>query len=176
MFFYLFLLFIPTYSFRNSAYKLHSSQLFSLPIRSGFQNSPQFHRKYPLSHYGHARYIQRLHAKNMSNPYDSSDNDTTGEDMIDKILKQANNTNALPGTPGLRIIINKDMFGFPPSKRNGDDDDDDDEDILSKLRSRSFRQNQRKSSENFEVVKDSGITFENVGGYHNVKKELDQSN
>lgn len=174
MFFYLFLLFIPTYSFRNSAYKLHSSQLFSLPIRSGFQNSPQFHRKYPLSHYGHARYIQRLHAKNMSNPYDSSDNDTTGEDMIDKILKQANNTNALPGTPGLRIIINKDMFGFPPSKRNGDDDDDDDEDILSKLRSRSFRQNQRKSSENFEVVKDSGITFENVGGYHNVKKELDQ--
>lgn len=174
MFFYLFLLFIPTYSFRNSAYKPHSSQLFSLPIRSGFQNSPQFHRKYPLSHYGHARYIQRLHAKNMSNPYDSSDNDTTGEDMIDKILKQANNTNALPGTPGLRIIINKDMFGFPPSKRNGDDDDDDDEDILSKLRSRSFRQNQRKSSENFEVVKDSGITFENVGGYHNVKKELDQ--
>ena len=174
MFFYLFLLFIPTYSFRNSAYKPHSSQLFSLPIRSGFQNSPQFHRKYPLSHYGHARYIQRLHAKNMSNPYDSSDNDTTGEDMIDKILKQANNTNALPGTPGLRIIINKDMFGLPPSKRNGDDDDDDDEDILSKLRSRSFRQNQRKSSENFEVVKDSGITFENVGGYHNVKKELDQ--
>lgn len=174
MFFYLFLLFVPTYSFRNSAYKPHSSQLFSLPIRSGFQNSPQFHRKYPLSHYGHARYIQRLHAKNMSNPYDSSDNDTTGEDMIDKILKQANNTNALPGTPGLRIIINKDMFGFPPSKRNGDDDDDDDEDILSKLRSRSFRQNQRKSSENFEVVKDSGITFENVGGYHNVKKELDQ--
>lgn len=174
MFFYLFLLFIPTYSFRNSAYKPYSSQLFSLPIRSGFQNSPQFHRKYPLSHYGHARYIQRLHAKNMSNPYDSSDNDTTGEDMIDKILKQANNTNALPGTPGLRIIINKDMFGFPPSKRNGDDDDDDDEDILSKLRSRSFRQNQRKSSENFEVVKDSGITFENVGGYHNVKKELDQ--
>lgn len=174
MFFYLFLLFIPTYSFRNSAYKPPSSQLFSLPIRSGFQNSPQFHRKYPLSHYGHARYIQRLHAKNMSNPYDSSDNDTTGEDMIDKILKQANNTNALPGTPGLRIIINKDMFGFPPSKRNGDDDDDDDEDILSKLRSRSFRQNQRKSSENFEVVKDSGITFENVGGYHNVKKELDQ--
>ena len=174
MFFYLLLLFIPTYSFRNSAYKPHSSQLFSLPIRSGFQNSPQFHRKYPLSHYGHARYIQRLHAKNMSNPYDSSDNDTTGEDMIDKILKQANNTNALPGTPGLRIIINKDMFGFPPSKRNGDDDDDDDEDILSKLRSRSFRQNQRKSSENFEVVKDSGITFENVGGYHNVKKELDQ--
>lgn len=174
MFFYLFLLFIPTYSFRNSAYKPYSSQLFSLPIRSGFQNSPQFHRKYPLSHYGHARYIQRLHAKNMSNPYDSSDNDTTGEDMIDKILKQANNTNALPGTPGLRIIINKDMFGFPPSKRNGDDDDDDDEDILSKLRSRSFRQNQRKSSENFEVVKDSGITFENVGGYRNVKKELDQ--
>ena len=45
---------------------------------------------------------------------------------------------------------------------------------MSKLRSRSFRQNQRKKSENFEVVKDSGITFDNVGGYYNVKKELDQ--
>jgi len=174
MFFYLFLLFIPTYSFRNSAYKPPSTRLFSLPIRNGFQNSPQFHRKYPLSRHGHERYIQRLYAKNITNPHD--DDDKAGEDMIDKILKQANNTNALPGSPGLRIIINKDLFGFPSNGRNGndDDDDDDDEDILSKLRSRRFRQNQRKSSENFEVVKDSGITFENVGGYYNVKKELDQ--
>jgi cell division protease FtsH len=173
MFFYLFLLFIPTYSFRNSAYKPPSTRLFSLPIRNGFQNSPQFHRKYPLSRHGHERYIQRLYAKNITNPHD--DDDKAGEDMIDKILKQANNTNALPGSPGLRIIINKDLFGFPSNGRNGnDDDDDDDEDILSKLRSRSFRKNQRKSSENFEVVKDSGITFENVGGYYNVKKELDQ--
>jgi cell division protease FtsH len=173
MFFYLFLLLSPCYSFRNSAYKPPSSQLFSLPIRNGFQNSPQFHRKYPLSRHGHERYIQRLYAKNMTNPQD--DDDKAGEDMIDKILKQANNTNALPGSPGLRIIINKDLFGFPSNGRNGNDnDDDDDEDILSKLRSRSFRQNQRKKSENFEVVKDSGITFDNVGGYYNVKKELDQ--
>lgn len=170
MFFYLFLLLSPCYSFWNNKYNPSSFRLSSLPIRNGFQNSPQFHRKYPLSRHGHERYIQRLYARNITNPQD--DDDKAGEDMIDKLLKQANNTNALPGSPGLRIIINKDLFGFPPSKRNGDDDDD--EDILSKLRSRSFHQNQRKKSENFEVVKDSGITFENVGGYYNVKKELDQ--
>lgn len=173
MFVYLFLLLSPCYSFWNNKYNPSSFRLFSLPIRNGFQNSPQFHRKYPLSRHGHERYIQRLYARNITNPHDNDDK--AGEDMIDKLLKQANNTNALPGSPGLRIIINKDLFGFPSNGRNGDDDDDDDdEDILSKLRSRSFRQNQRKSSENFEVVKDSGITFENVGGYYNVKKELDQ--
>lgn len=175
MFFYLFLLLTPSYSFVNRLTKTPSSRLFSLPVRTGLQNSPQFHRKYPLSRNGHERYIQRLHAKNMTDPYDSPEYDSAGEDMIDKILRQTNNTNALPGTPGLRIIINKDLFGFPSNNRNGDDDDeDDDEDILSKLRARSLRQNQRKNSENFEVVKDSGITFDNVGGYHNVKRELDQ--
>ena len=175
MYFYLFLLFTPVHSFWSRVDKT-PTRLFTVPIRRSYQHSPRFNRQYPLSQNGHNRYVQRLQANNITAPGESASEDTAGEDMIQKILKQTNNTNALPGTPGLRIIFNQELFGFPSNNPNNpnNDNDDDDEDIISKLRARSFRNNKRKGSENFEVVNDSGITFKDVGGYHNVKKELDQ--
>jgi len=179
MLIYLLVLLVPIQSLQ---YCLHttSKRLYSLPVNKGYQNGVQLYRKYPLSRNGHQRYVERLYSRNMTIPYNPSEGpDDEGEDIIEKILKMANNTRPLPGTPGLRVVMNKEMFdkmGFPSISSDDDDDDDDaiDDDIFRKVRSGNFRNSERKRSENFEVVKDSGMTFDDVGGYDNVKKELDQ--
>ena len=57
---------------------------------------------------------------------------------------------------------------------DNDNNDDNQNNIDPFGRFRAGKRNQRKKSENFEIVKSSGINFSDVGGYDNVKKELDQ--
>ena len=75
----------------------------------------------------------------------------------------------MPPQGGLRIIIGGGgggMFGQPQ-------EDFDDEDI-SQRRFSFTRNNKKTSSENFEIVKDSPCSFKDVGGYQNIKLELEQ--
>jgi len=59
---------------------------------------------------------------------------------------------------GLRIIINNNPFLQSETKDTEDDYEEDD-------RYRRMRMPKSKKSENFEVVANSGYTFDDVGGY-----------
>lgn len=151
-------------------------------------------RKYPFSKNYYEHYMKRLNSKNVTeqtsaifNPQlfrdsngdddDEDDDDDLAEKLLEQIFKQINDTKVgdeefnkgfmLPPKPkrsGVRIIMNKDMF----QKLSKDKDNDDDEEP------RFGRKLKGLTSENFEVVQKSPVSFKDVGGYANIKKELEQ--
>lgn len=145
--------------------------LQSIPMGDNFRgNLGRGHRhdrrQYPLSRYYYEKYLERMAQQN--NTRGASDE---GEEMIQRILKRENISES--NHPRLRIIINP---GMMQAMGNNDDDDDDDEnanrDIFGQFR--AGRRSNRKQSENFEIIQESGVTFNDVGGYQNIKEELNQ--
>lgn len=134
-------------------------------------NNYQF-RNYPLSKYHHERYLRRLNSRNIT--IQNQAILQGGGEEIERYKQYAQNaslntSSLLPMPPqgGLRIIIGGGgMFGQPQ-------EDFDDEDI-SQRRFSFTRNNKKTSSENFEIVKDSPCSFKDVGGYQNIKLELEQ--
>ena len=149
-----------------------NTQLNTIPIREPFSNSDSL-RRYPLSRQHYQRYLKKMSDQNLTNTLDTDE----AHDMIQKIL-QKNETSA-PGEQnypqsGLRIIINKDLIG---AFGNGDDNDGDDDEEPNYYRFGRFqagKRNGRKESENFEITTGSNIMFDDVGGYDNIKAELEQ--
>lgn len=131
-------------------------------------------RNYPLSKYHHERYLKRLNSRNIT-IQNQALLEGGGEEM-ERYKQYAQNaslntSSLLPMPPqgGLRIIIgggSGGMFGQPQ-----EDFDDDD---ISQRRFSFTRNNKKTSSENFEIVKDSPCSFKDVGGYQNIKLELEQ--
>jgi cell division protease FtsH len=120
--------------------------------------------------------------------YYRKDNDDEDEDedfemddeelaMFKNLLRQdgENDTSFPIPTGKVRIIINKNLFNkdFDPHKR---DDDGIERDMWGRpIRSTlPDRSNADKKSENFEVITKSPYNFTNVGGYDNIKHELEQ--
>jgi len=141
---------------------------------------------------------QKLHKKRKySNNYinndedDKQDNNEKHDDLDDDDLddddlemddeekavfeKLFNNTNQDDNNnkpkSGIRILINKNLFN--PNLLNTENDGDEEKDIWGKP-IRSTLTNRNKKSQNFEVISKSPFNFSSVGGYDNIKLELEQ--
>lgn len=162
-------------SFRRSGvlYPRQRHRLHSIPMGENFRGNfgrSSIHgggRHYPLSRYYYEKYLERMAQQN-----NTQDGNDQGEDMIQRILKNENITDA--NQPRLRIIINPNMMQSMMNHDDNDnnDDEDDHRDIFGQFR--AGRRSNRKQSENFEIVQESGVTFDDVGGYKNIKEELNQ--
>jgi cell division protease FtsH len=158
------------------------------------------HSVYPLSRVYHDQYMRRLHSGNFTNynnnnhvikkikrdrefkrnyyKEDKQDDDDDDEyemdneemDMFQKLLIKDGGNDTLP-VKGFRIIINPNM---QPIDEDGVERDIWGRPIRSTLPRRSNPSNPDKKSENFEVITKSPFNFSNVGGYDNIKEELDQ--
>jgi len=91
-------------------------------------------------------------------------------DMFQKLLNQDGENNTMP-LGGFRIVIRP---GMQPVDDDGVERDIWGRPIRSTLPPRSNPSNPDKKSENFEVITKSPFNFSNVGGYDNIKQELDQ--
>ena len=149
-------------------------------------------RKYPLSRYYHEHYLKRLNSKNateqtdniMGAEYEDEDeeDDEDEDDDIDNdeyltpeeqeisndladLYNMANmGRKGANNTGGIRIFINRGGMGV-----NFNEPDDDYKDPRFKHLKKT-----KKKSDNFEVVENSMYNFTDIGGYDNIKKELDQ--
>lgn len=140
------------------AFRITSSSIWRSPVPLMMT-----YGKYPLSRKYVEQYLRHLNGKNMSR--------FSNTDVYDiyEPYRRANQTRL----NGLQIIINANGF---------DEEEIDIEDIPSFFKQ---QQNSRpraqpvgdsgpKKSEHFEVITKSPLTFRDVGGYENIKLELDQ--
>jgi cell division protease FtsH len=152
--------------------------------------------QYPLSRIYHEQYLNRLRSSNLTNSInkkqlirkikrdrefkrnyykqdDVDDDDDDYEmddeemDMFQQLLKKDGENSTLP-VGGFRIVIRP---GMQPIDDDGVERDIWGRPIRSTLPRRS---DPDKKSENFEVITKSPYNFSNVGGYDNIKQELDQ--
>ena len=124
-------------------------------------------RNYPYSRSYYENYLRRLNSKNITlqnqEILGEDNNATQRPDFNDLDELYATNKNT---SRGFRIVIQRGMMGLgfePP-------DDEDDRDKFYGSNSR----NTKKKSDNFEVVERSAFNFKDVGGYDNIKQELNQ--
>ena len=144
---------------------------------------------HPILHNIHKK---RKYSNNYTNN-DLDDNDEDGDDLDDedaedldedlemddeeqaifeKLLNNTNqNVNNIPKGE-LRIIINKNLLN-PALLNRANDDDGEERDVWGKP-IRSTLVNRNKKSQNFEVISKSPFNFSSVGGYDNIKLELEQ--
>ena len=175
-----FLLFFPilTDSFLTRAFvkKNYNCIQCYMPNRlddPSIANNYQF-RNYPLSKYHHERYLRRLNSRNIT--IQNQAILQGGGEEIERYKQYAQNASLNASSPfpmppqgGLRIIIGGGGGGmFGQSQEDFDDED------ISQRRFSFTRNNKKTSSENFEIVKDSPCSFKDVGGYQNIKLELEQ--
>lgn len=135
-------------------------------------------QKHPISKYGYENYLRRLNSRNVSEReehmfgsrrYSSfSDHEEDDDEYIQNINQLLNSlspngtTNVTIG--GVRIILSG----------GGDDSFEDVQPAFVSQRRPSSSQKRDKKSDNFEVVEKSAVNFTDVGGYDNVKLELNQ--
>ena len=168
---FFFVVSLTTSFHHKGAPSFRQSRLCSIPMGNNFRgslgrNSRHSGRQYPLSKYYYEKYLERMAQQN--NTKESHDE---GEDMIQRILKKENITES--NHPRLRIIINPGMMQAMSNNDDNDDNNNDgNRDIFGQFR--AGRRSNRKKSENFEIIHESGVTFEDVGGYQNIKEELNQ--
>ena len=150
------------------------------------------YRKYPISSYNE-HYLRRLNSKNVTlqtneilnnnnEGFYNPEGDIDESEMIDEILN--NNSTGKRRSGGVRIIINKSVINqLSADLQNANNIDDEQQsdyyDIYGNpMRSYGKRggssSTRTKKSENFEVIEKSPINFNDVGGYDNIKNELNQ--
>ncbi len=172
--------------------------LYSLNLRqhSSINTLLQIRPTYPLSRKYHEEAIKRSRTQNIIRKiknsnfkrYYSDDNDDNNEDdedndyeaddeendMIQQMLKKDFNNISqnitIPGT-NIRVIINKRPHTQLSNFENNEDDVE--RDIWGRP-IRSTLPPKDKKSDNFEVITKSGFNFSSVGGYDNIKQELNQ--
>jgi len=126
---------------------------YKLPI-SVFHNTKlydKYNKKYPLSQKYYENALKRLNSKNKTIQNESILNniDLNNLDAFNDLL----NTKQKKRVTNLRIILHSNQ---------------------DKQEEPTFQSTQNSKSENFVVVKNTDITFKNIGGYDNIKQELYQ--
>lgn len=154
----------------------------SLELRvypTSYNNPPFPKRKYPFSKLYNEQYMKRMHKMNRN---DSINNDIYNNrmtnDMFDewmqKIANEKDETNSSqpsnPNSNEIKIIISTTPYSnYPP------DEGDSSSQVYDRFRSyKNGEHRTERKSENFEVIKNSGLSFDDIGGYDNIKKELSQ--
>jgi cell division protease FtsH len=141
--------------------RLHSGNFSShnnqIPIIKKIKRDREFKRNY----------YEKEEADDDDDEYEM---DNEEMDMFQKLLKQDGENSSMP-VGGLRIVIRP---GMQPVDEDGVERDIWGRPIRSTLPRRPSNSNPDKKSENFEVITKSPFNFSNVGGYDNIKQELDQ--
>ena len=162
--------------------RIHLLNLKNDSFQKNSSNEPNFNRKYQITRPDYIEKIKRLNSKNIT----IQNNSILGLDDISEEEEQVRLINeTIPkNMPTLRININKsgflESFGFTtnqptPFNNNFDDDDNNNgfEDNEEGNR-RIYVEREKSKSKNFEVIKSYNTNFTHVGGYNNVKLELEQ--
>jgi len=140
-------------------------------------------RKYHITRPEFSDKIRRLNSKNFTIQNDA----ILDKDYIcnDNNNDDNNNKTTTENVPRIRINIHKNNFlqalGITFENPSDDDDFNDDEpndqyDNDENMGRRRFGEREKENikSKNFEIVKNINVNFSNVGGYENVKMELEQ--
>lgn len=154
---------------------------------------PLFARKYPFSPNYHEHYIKRLNSKNITEQTNeilnggninedtnenAENNENTGN--ISDDLANIYNGNGYNKNTTVRIIINKanlEQLGLGLGfglKYNEPEDDPEYNPFMRPSNGNTNNKKGGKKSDNFEVINKSQYNFSHIGGYDNVKQELDQ--
>lgn len=132
-------------------------------------------RNYPFSRYYYEKYLKRLNSKNATS---QSDAIMEGNNFYrqagygrrtDYNPQNIDEENSKNGTQprGIRIILGANGMGLFT------DDNDNEGDDFESFKRGGPRSNKKKSK-HFEIVSDIPYSFKDVGGYDNIKLELDQ--
>jgi len=134
-----------------------------------------YNRRYPITRPDYIETMRRLNSKNSSIQNSSILNNKENDSLI-------NNNTTEELMPRIRINIHKNGFlqalglTFENPNSNMDDEDDKEGDFEEdeNTNRRVYVERAKQKSKNFEVISNNNINFTHVGGYGNVKLELDQ--
>ena len=126
-------------------------------------------KNYPFSQTYYENYIKRLNSKNVTIQQSEILN---LDEYIARISQNSTNTTDNNERPTYRVVINNGMFR--PLFETSDSPNEEDEEGRSPFFPQGRRENTRIRSDNFELIKQTDVNFNSVGGYDIVKMELDQ--
>jgi len=151
------------YSYITRNYFLINKQLSSKLMLYSNRNTHPFSKKY------YEEYRRRLNSKNITIQTDSILNEENEYYYYYK-------NNSSPNQPKYRIIINNnDLSGLGFQISNEDEFESDFNQVHSRQNPyKVYTSKENLKSKNFEVIKNYPIKFKDIGGYKNIKEELNQ--